>query len=156
SRAQNTVAPSFDYGALATALVDAMNLSGVLSQVQVVEEEPSPLPLPLQDVVATRVKHAPRSPSETAHEESATTKITRAYQQLSAERAASGEQKIISARDLAKYANVRRSSCNTWLQQHVIPFHLDHHQEEREQRVEKKESTSTTSHDPRSDPNQSE
>jgi hypothetical protein len=137
SRAQNTVAPSFDYGALATALVDAMNLSGVLSQIQVVEEEPSPLPSPPQDVVATRVKHAPRSLSEAAHEEPTTTKIAHAYQQLSAERAASGEQKIISARNLAKYASVRRSTCSTWLQQHVIPSHLDHHQEEREQRVDK-------------------
>src|SRR6266487_1050425 len=68
-----------------------------------------------------------------------------------------GGQKIISARDLAKYANVRRSSCSIWLQQHVIPSHLDHHQEELEQRVEKEEeSTSTTSHGPRSDPNHSE
>ncbi len=89
-RAQDTVVPSFDYGALATALVDAMNHSGVLSQVQVLEEEPSSLPSPPQDVVATRVKHAPRSPSETAQEEPATTKIARAYQRLSAERAASG------------------------------------------------------------------
>jgi hypothetical protein len=157
SRAQDTVVPSFDYGALATALVDAMNHSGVLSQVQILEEEPSSLPSPPQDVVATRVKHAPRSPSETAQEEPATTKIARAYQQLSAERAASGGQKIISARDLAKYANVRRSSCSTWLQQHVIPSHFNHHQEEREQRVEKEEeSASTTSHGPRSDPNHSE
>ncbi len=157
SKAQDTIVSSLNYGALATALVEAMNHSGVLSQVQVSEEEPSSLPSPPQDAVATRVKYAPRSPLETVLEEAATTKIARAYQQLSAERATSGEQKIISARDLAKYANVRRSTCSTWLQQHVIQSHLGQHQVEREQHVEKEEeSTSMTSHDPRSDPNQRE
>ena len=45
-------------------------------------------------------------------------KIAQAYDEIRAERANQQNNKVISARDLAKRASIRRSTCSEWLQKH--------------------------------------
>jgi len=92
-----------DYKMLATTLVETMQQGGVIEGVRVVEQKITSLPPP--DVEATQ-------------EEMSQVKLARVYEALREERAKEPNSKPISARELAKRANVRRSTCNQWLQQH--------------------------------------
>jgi hypothetical protein len=119
---QEQALPQIDSQALASALV---------GNVSIVEETITSLPSPAEEtgemMQAERVcpsEHGegPCSAGQTQQEESvieesAEMKITRAYEALTAERAARQESKPISARDLALCAKVRRSTCSEWLQQ---------------------------------------
>jgi hypothetical protein len=57
--------------------------------------------------------------SHIVKEESTEARIADAYELIRAERIAQGEEKLISVRDLARYAKVRRATCSSWLERHV-------------------------------------
>lgn len=96
----SALAQQIDYTALATALVGAMQQAGTLGRISVVEQEASGLPLPK---------------TEALQEKSLEVKLAYAYEALREERINEPNLKSISARELAKRANVRRSTCNEWL-----------------------------------------
>ncbi len=97
------VAPQIDYNALATALVGAMQQAGAIDLGRIVEQGTAPLP---------SLNHG------VTQQESLEVKLARAYKALKEERDQEPNLKPISARELAKRANVRRSTCTEWLQQH--------------------------------------
>lgn len=109
---QPSVAPQVDYNALASALVRAMQQVGAIQHVTVEQQETTALPEPkAKETISTK------SEQENSHqEESAEVKMTSAYEQIQQERASQPNSKPISARELAKCANVRRSTCSEWLQ----------------------------------------
>ena len=108
----SSVAPQVDYNALAFALVQAMQQAGVIHSVTVVQQETAILPEP--NVKSTTSTKTEREDSH--QEEAAEAKMASAYEQIRLERASQPNDKPISARELAKYANVRRSTCSEWLQ----------------------------------------
>ncbi len=107
------VVPQLDYTALTTALVTAMQQAGVLQNVDDVEQDQASLP---------SAKLEPSMISQeglqTVEEVSLDVKIAQAYKEIRMERASQQNNKAISARDLAKRANIRRSTCSEWLQKH--------------------------------------
>ena len=117
---QDTIIPALDYTALATAMVEAMHHAGVIPPVQVIEEKQNTLPSSTKSEIGGHPALIKQPSHEIIEEEAATEKIAHAYEQLCIERATSQDSKPISARDLAKHANVRRSTCSEWLQQHSI------------------------------------
>jgi len=100
---QESSALQIDYHLLATTLLEVMQQAGVIEQVRVTEQELTALPLPETEAVQ-------ESPLEV--------KLALTYEVLKEERAKEPNRKPISARELAKRANVRRSTCSEWLQQH--------------------------------------
>lgn len=90
-----------DYDELATALVSAIQQAGISGRVSVAEQVVSALPLP-----------GAKAPQEMSLE----VKLAHAYEALQEERANEPNRKPVSARELAKRANVRRSTCTKWLQ----------------------------------------
>ena len=99
------VTQQIDYNALASALVTAMQQAGVLEQARIVEVEQE-----IPSLSTPKVGNPSEEPLEV--------KLARAYETLKEERAREPNLKSISARDLAKCANVRRSTCSEWLQHH--------------------------------------
>ena len=119
---QRSVAPQVDYYALTFALVQAMQQAGVIQSVTVVQQETTTLPeLKAKDTIPTKTEQ------EGSHqEESAEVKIMSTYEQIRQERASPPNGKTISARELAKRANVRRSTCSEWLQkQGIVQYRED-------------------------------
>jgi len=101
------VAPQIDYHALAAALVKAMQQAGAIGHVNVVEQGATALPA-LK--AGTTMGATPEEP--------VAAKLERVYDAIREERMNQNNQKPISARELARRANVRRSTCSDWLQQH--------------------------------------
>ncbi len=97
------VAQQIDYDALASALVTAMQQAGAIEHMRIVEQEALPLSSPNVGAIL---------------DEPLEVKLAGAYEALKEERAREPNLKPISARDLAKRANVRRSTCSEWLQRH--------------------------------------
>ncbi|MDQ2886549.1 MAG: hypothetical protein M3Y39_10725 [Chloroflexota bacterium] len=142
------VVPALDYTTLATALVEAMKHAGARESANVLEKDTISLPSPVGTPSIQQTRSS-RPQQNTAQEEPAASKIAHAYKQLFQERAEQHDDKPISARDLAKRANLRRSTCSEWLQQqNVTPPDLEKQQEELAQDAEKEEeSSSPVSHD---------
>ena len=112
---QPSVAPQVDYNALAFALVQAMKQTGVIQSVTVVQQEKIALPEPKANDTPTMMER------EASHQEGAAeVKMMNAYEQLRQERASQPNGKSISARELAKRANIRRSTCSEWLQKQGV------------------------------------
>ncbi len=129
---QEQAVPQIDYQALASALVGAMQQAGVVGKVSIVEEKITSLPSPAAEdtgetmqaertdammPVSSLCSDGQPQREEPVIDEPAEVKIARAYEALAAESAARQEHKLISARDLALRAKVRRSTCSAWLQQ---------------------------------------
>ena len=102
---ESTITPHIDYKLLATTLMETIKQAGVIEGVHVVEQKITSLPSPSAD---------------TSQEETPQVKLAQAYEALKEERDKEPNCKPISARELAKRANVRRSTCNQWLQQHEL------------------------------------
>ena len=102
---ESTFTSQIDYKILAATLVETMQQGGVLEGVRVVEQKITSLP-------STNV--------EFTTEETPQVKLAQAYEALKEERDKEPNCKPISARELAKRANVRRSTCNQWLQRHEL------------------------------------
>ena len=119
-----------DYDQLAQAIVTLMQQANTdLSTNVNVETEPLvlPQPIPLALETPSRVAAGQRlklvsllrlGDQNQQGEKDADARIIQAYQEIKAEREVTGNQKPISARDLATRANVRRSTCSSWLKGH--------------------------------------
>ncbi len=112
-----SVASQIDYTALASALVQAMQQVGVIRHITVEHQETTALPEPKAE---ERPHPLTEGEGATDTEESAEAKMMIAYEQIQRERANQPNTKPISARDLAKRANIRRSTCSEWLQKRDI------------------------------------
>ena len=113
---QPSVAPQVDYNALAVALVQAVQQAGVIQSVTVVQQETTALPEPkVKDTTSTKIER-----DVSYQEEDAEVKMASVYEQIRLERACQPNDKPISARELAKHANVRRSTCSEWLQKQGV------------------------------------
>ncbi len=99
---ESIITPQIDYKLLATTLMETIQQAGDIEAVRVVEQKITSLP----------------SPNVEAFQEETSLKLARTYEALREERDKEPNGKPISARELAKHANVRRSTCNQWLQQH--------------------------------------
>jgi len=105
-----------DYNALASALVQAMQQTGVIQHITVEQQETTALLGP-KAKYTTSIK----TEREDSHaEESTEVKIMSAYEQIQQERDSQPNSKPISARELAKHANVRCSTCSEWLQKQGV------------------------------------
>ncbi len=114
---QPSVAPQIDYNALASALVQAMQQVGAIQHITVEQQETTALLGP-KVKYATSIKKTEREDSHP--EESTEVKIMSAYEQIQQERDSQPNSKPISARELAKHANIRRSTCSEWLQKQGV------------------------------------
>jgi hypothetical protein len=103
-----------DYTALASALVQAMQQGGTTQQITVEQKETTALPEPKAEERSLSTSTEGESSPNAG--ESAEAKMMIAYEQIQQERANQPNTKPISARDLAKRANIRRSTCGEWLQ----------------------------------------
>ena len=116
-REQPSVAPQMDYNALASALVQAMQQTGTIQHVIIEQQETTALPEPkVKETTSKKVER--EGPSDDT--ESAEVKMTSAYEQIQQERVSQPNSKPISARELAKRANIRRSTCSEWLQKQGV------------------------------------
>ncbi len=114
---QPNVTSQVDYNALASALVQAMQQVGAIQRVMVEQQETTALPEPkVKETTSKRVEQ--EGPSHDA--EAMEVKMTSAYEQIQQERVSQPNSKPISARELAKRANVRRSTCSEWLQKQGV------------------------------------
>ena len=100
---ESTFTAQIDYKMLATTLVETMQQGGFIEGIRVEEQKNTSLPSPSVEITT---------------EEMPQVKLAQAYEALKEERDKEPNCKPISARELAKRANVRRSTCNQWLQQH--------------------------------------
>lgn len=112
------VAPQIDYHALAAALVGAMQEAGAIGRVNVVELGATALPAPKAGATPGSQMTESVTTTGATQEEPVEVKLSRVYAVLRDERAKQQSEKPISARELARHANVRRSTCSDWLQQH--------------------------------------
>lgn len=110
------VATQIDYTMLATALVSATQQTGAIQHVSVVEQKNDDL-LSFNVKVDEPLVQEPVAFSEVMQDESTEVKIAHAYNAIKQERATQPNDKPISARELAKRANIRRSTCTNWLEQ---------------------------------------
>ncbi len=117
SQEQPNVAPQIDYNALASALVQTMQQIGTIQHITIEQQETTALPEPKASET-TPVKTEQEGPIQEA--KSVEGKMISAYEQILQERASQPNSKPISARELAKRANVRRSTCGEWLQKQGI------------------------------------
>ncbi len=99
---ESTFTSQIDYKILAAPLMETIQQAGNIEAVRVVEQKIASLPSP------------------NSQEETPQVKLARAYVALKEERNREPNCKPISARELAKRANVRRSTCNQWLQQYEL------------------------------------
>ena len=128
---QEQTVPQIDYSILASVLVGAMKQAEVVSRVSVVEEKitlPSPATVTTHTAKAELVNTTMQTilqgegqqlQCDSVKDEPTEARIAEAYEATRMERTASGNDKPISARDLALRAKVRRSTCSDWLKQHV-------------------------------------
>ena len=100
-------AAQIDYQALAASLVEAMQQAGTIGQVNLVEQRATAL-------------LAPKGSTSSGHQdvEPGDAKLARVYAMLRQERATQQNENPISARELARRAKVRRSTCGDWLRQY--------------------------------------
>ncbi|GAC1350853.1 MAG: hypothetical protein NVSMB27_37370 [Ktedonobacteraceae bacterium] len=113
-----SVAPLVDYNALASALMQAMQQAGAIQHITVEQQETTALPEPkAEEIPLPTTADIESSPNAG---ESAEAKMISAYEQIQQERANQPNTKPISARELAKRANIRRSTCSEWLQKQGV------------------------------------
>ncbi len=112
------MAPQIDYHALAAALVKAMQQAGAIGHVNVVEQGATALPALKAGTTSENEKTESGTTTGATQEEPVAAKLARVYDAIREERMNQNNQKPISARELARRANVRRSTCSDWLQQH--------------------------------------
>lgn len=131
SQEQPSVAPQMDYHALASALVQVMQQTGTIQHITIEQQETTALPEPKASEI-TPAKTEQEGPIQEA--KSIEGKMVSTYEQILQERASQPNSKPISARELAKRANVRRSTCSEWLQKQGVfqPGEVDPIQEEAE------------------------
>ncbi len=115
---EQAVAPLIDYQALAATLVEAMQQAGSIGRVNVVELGATALPEPKAGAISGSQETEPGTTTGSTEEEPVVAKLARVYDAIREERVNQNNQKPISARELARRANVRRSTCSDWLQQH--------------------------------------
>ncbi len=114
-----------DYTQLAAALAEVMQQRAKIEHISVVSEETALLQLATaQREAAPDGEQAQEARSRTTRERNpddegeADERLARAYAEIKAEREQSGENKSISARELASRARVRRSTSGAWLKAH--------------------------------------
>ena len=115
---ESAVAPQIDYQALAATLVEAMQQVGAIGRVNVVELGATGLPEPKAGAISGSQETEPGTTTGSTEEEPVAAKLARMYDAMREERVNQNNQKPISARELARRANVRRSTCSDWLQQY--------------------------------------
>lgn len=111
-----------DYNRIATEVATILQQWAKVQSISVSSEETTLLPL----LQLAGVSQEPAQPThakvtrERNQEEEANVKerLARAYAEIKAEREATADTKPVSARELARRASVRRSTCGTWLQEH--------------------------------------
>ena len=125
------VVPQIDYQALAATLVEAMQQAGAIGHVNVVELGATALPEPKADTTSGSQEIESGTTTGSTEEEPIAAKLARVYEAIREERVNQNDQKPISARELARCANVRRSTCSDWLQQHGAGKAEEHAEEEK-------------------------
>ena len=124
-------APQIDYQALAVTLVEAMKQARAIEGVNVVELGATALPEPKAGAFSGSQEMESGTTTRSTEEEPVAAKLTRVYDAIREEHVNQNNQKPISARELARRANVRRSTCSDWLQQHGSGQTEEHAEEEK-------------------------